>query len=157
MHQRLLVGAIPALQWPSVLEELVRVTRVGGWVELLESGSVYHRPGPATKQFQEWWQVGETQLGFNLALIPHLDQMLKNAGLRDVQMKTFQLPLGKWGGRAGEMLAIDMHAVFTSFRAVYVSKLGIPEALFEETLAALPEEWERYHTSYECYVAYGQK
>ena len=49
--------------------------------------------------------------------------MLKNTGLRNVQMKTFQLPLGKWGGRAGEMLAIDMHAVITSFRAVYVSRL----------------------------------
>jgi SAM-dependent methyltransferase len=157
VHQRFLVGAIPAQQWPSVLQEVVRVTRPGGWVELLESGFVYHHAGPATKQFQSWWQTGEKALGFNLALIPHLDQMLKNAGMKQVQMKTVPLPLGKWGGRAGEMLATDMHAVFTSFRAVYVSRLGIPAQRFEEALVTLPQEWEHYHTSYECYVVYGRR
>lgn len=157
VHQRLLVGAIPALKWPAVLQELCRVTRSHGWVEVLESGVVYVHAGPATRQFQAWWGAGEKMLGFNLALLPHLDQMLKNAGLRTIQMETLQLPLGKWGGRAGEMLAKDMHAVFTSFRAVYVSRLGIPAALFEKTLAALPGEWEQYQTSYEFYVVYGQK
>ena len=47
------------------------------------------------------------------------------------------------------MLAKDMHAIFTSFRAVYVSRLGISARQFEESLTRLPEEWEHYHTSYE--------
>jgi hypothetical protein len=34
-HQRLLVAAIPALQWPRVIRELVCVTRPGGWIELV--------------------------------------------------------------------------------------------------------------------------
>ncbi len=157
VHQRLLVGAIPAQQWPMVLYEFTRVTRPDGWVEVLESGSIYHRAGPATKQFQAWWQMGEKMLGFNLALIPQLDQMMRHVGLRNVHMETLDLPLGKWGGRAGEMLAIDLHAVFTSFRAVYVSRFGIPTGLFERTLAALPEEWEHYQTRYEFYLVYGQK
>lgn len=156
-HQRLLVGAIPAQQWPLALQELTRVTRPQGWVEVLESGMIYLNAGPATRQFQSWWQAGEKNLGFNLALMPHLDQMLKNAGLREIQAETLQLPLGKWGGRAGEMLAKDMHAVFTSFRAVYVSRLGIPAKLFESTLVKLPNEWEQYQTRYEFYVVYGQK
>ena len=157
VHQRLLVGAIPAQQWPMVLHELVRVTHTGGWVEVLESGSVYHNAGPATKQFQAWWQVGEHTLGFNLALLPTLDRLMSATGLRNVHMETLALPLGKWGGRAGEMLAIDLHAVFRSFRAVYVSRFGVPADLFERTLAALPEEWERYQTRYEFYLVYGQK
>ena len=155
-HQRLLVGAIPALQWPMVLQELARVTRPRGWVEVLESGMIYHNAGPATKQFQSWWLTGEKSLGFNLSLLPYLDQLFVRAGLKDIQKETLQLPLGKWGGRAGEMLAIDLHAVFTSFRAVYVSRFGIPAGLFERTLAALPEEWEHYQTCYEFYLVYGQ-
>ena len=157
VHQRLLVGAIPAHQWPAVVHELVRVTQQSGWIEVLESGAVYHHAGPATKQFQAWWQAGEHALGFNLSLMPKLDQMMKHAGLKNVHMEILALPLGKWGGRAGEMLAIDLHAVFTSFRAVYVSRLGIPADLFERTLAALPEEWEREQTRYEFYLVYGQK
>ncbi len=156
-HQRLLVGAVPAQQWPMVLQELARVTRPNGWVEVLESGMVYSNAGPATTQFQSWWQAGEKNLGFNLAIVPYLDQMLRNTGLRDIHMETLQLPLGKWGGRAGEMLAKDIHAVFTSFRAVYVSRLGVSAKQFEEALAVLLEEWERYHTSYEFYVVYGRR
>jgi len=101
--------------------------------------------------------TGEQALGFNLALMPQLDQMMRHAGLKNVHTETLALPLGKWGGRAGEMLAIDLHAVFTSFRAVYVSRFGIPADLFERTLAALPEEWEQYQTRYEFYLVYGHK
>ncbi len=157
VHQRLLVGAIPALKWYDVLLELLRVTRPGGWIEVVESGMVYPQAGPATKQFQDWWLAGEKALGFNLALMPHLDRMLKNVGAQAVQMETLPLPLGKWGGHAGELLARDIYAVFTSFRAVYVSRLGVPAALFEKTLAALPQEWEQYRTSYEFYMTYAQK
>jgi len=157
VHQRLLVGAIPAQQWQTVVHELARVTRPHGRVEVLESGAIYHNAGPATKQFQAWWQAGEKILGFNLALIPYLDQIFHNAGLSNVQMKTFQLPLGRWGGRAGELLAKDIHAVFAGFRAVYVSRFGVPAKLFERTLATLLQEWEQYHTSYEFYVVYGQR
>ncbi len=37
-HMRLLFLAIPADRWPGVIRELVRVTRPGGWVELVEGG-----------------------------------------------------------------------------------------------------------------------
>jgi ubiquinone/menaquinone biosynthesis C-methylase UbiE len=47
-HQRFLVAAIPALHWPAVVRELVRVTRPGGWVELLEIGDTIQNAGPAT-------------------------------------------------------------------------------------------------------------
>src|SRR5579883_2482729 len=49
-HQRLLVAAIPALQWPKAVYELVRVTKPGGWIEMLEVGDVIQNAGPATKR-----------------------------------------------------------------------------------------------------------
>ena len=36
VHQRLLFLAVPVVAWPAVVAELVRVTRPGGWVELVE-------------------------------------------------------------------------------------------------------------------------
>ena len=44
-HQRLLVGAIPAPRWPEVVQELVRVTRPQGWIELLEVGTTVQSAG----------------------------------------------------------------------------------------------------------------
>src|SRR5258708_4957512 len=37
VHQRLLCRAIPRLSWPGVVRELVRVTKPGGWIELVET------------------------------------------------------------------------------------------------------------------------
>ncbi len=45
VHMRLLYLAIPHDRWPSVVSELVRVARPGGWVESLEGGLAAHE-GP---------------------------------------------------------------------------------------------------------------
>ncbi len=156
VHQRLLVGAIPAVKWPDVLRELVRVTRPGGWVELLESGDVYHNVGPAQKHLQKIWDTGIIRAGFDLSLMPLLHTMLIDAGLRGVKMEKIHMPLGKWGGHAGELMGIDIHNVTRGFKGFYVSKLGMSPETFDEILAVLPEEWEKNHTTYEFDVTYGQ-
>ena len=63
-HQRLLAAAIPAAQWPDVVRELVRVTRVGGWVELVEIGDTVQHAGPATKRLLSWMAEVGKELGF---------------------------------------------------------------------------------------------
>ena len=35
------MGALPAEKWQDVINELVRVTRVGGWIELIETEGVF--------------------------------------------------------------------------------------------------------------------
>jgi len=52
-HQRLLVAAISTAQWPAVVHELVRVTRPGGWIELLEIGDTIQHAGPATTRLDD--------------------------------------------------------------------------------------------------------
>jgi SAM-dependent methyltransferase len=47
-HQGLLVAAIPARAWPTVVQELVHVTRPGGWIELLELSDLIQPAGRRT-------------------------------------------------------------------------------------------------------------
>lgn len=56
VHQRLLVAAIPAVNWPAVIRELIRVTRPGGWVELLEMGVTLQHAGPETTRLLTWME-----------------------------------------------------------------------------------------------------
>src|SRR5215469_1382768 len=49
VHMRLLIMAIPHDQWPQVVRELVRVTRLGGWIESVET-TVLQNGGPAMNQ-----------------------------------------------------------------------------------------------------------
>src|SRR5579885_1407669 len=84
-HQRLLVAGITAANWPRVIQELVRVTRAGGWVELVEVGSLTDGAGPATARVQKFLVTVSQSLGFDGQIIHRLGDLLREAGLRHVE------------------------------------------------------------------------
>src|SRR5690242_5519750 len=54
VHQRLLVLALPVNSWALEVAELVRITRRGGWIELVESDGYFSNSGPATRKLNEY-------------------------------------------------------------------------------------------------------
>ena len=136
-HQRLLVGAIPAKQWPLVLRELVRVTRPGGMIELLEA-STFQQRGPLTEQMAQGWEQIAPRLGFDLSRIEQLGALLTQAGASVQTTQTIAAPLGAWGGRAGELFAVDLASVMQGFKGLYCTHLGMTPAFYETLVAGMP-------------------
>ena len=99
-HQRLLRAAIPAQRWPGVVRELVRVTRAGGWVEIVELDDQVHPAGPASLHLQSWMDEVSRGMGFDGEVIRHLGELLQEAGLHAVEVQRIVMPLGEWGGWA---------------------------------------------------------
>ncbi|HEU5382624.1 MAG TPA: methyltransferase domain-containing protein [Ktedonobacteraceae bacterium] len=156
VHQRLLVAAIPALRWPQVIGELRRVTRPEGWLELVEAGMGTLRPGPLTTQLLQWGLQASLPHGLDARIIPHLDHLLHEAGFRVVYKHTLDIPIGSWGGRLGTMMQEDLLAAFGALEALYTHRAGTTEA-FVDLIEQLPQEWERFQTSYRFFIFYGQK
>jgi SAM-dependent methyltransferase len=156
-HQRLMVLAIPAAHWPTVVGDLVRVTRPGGWVELLEGGDVFLNAGPAAQRFLAWWREASRTRGFDASLMERLGRLLLDTRLRGVQMRTLQVPVGKWGGHTGALLEKNMLAGFPALKPLLCTQLSLSPQEFDATLAELAEEGDRYQTSYQYYLAYGQR
>lgn len=84
VHQRLLVAAIPAANWPAVMHELVRVTRPGGWVEVMEIGVTIQHAGPETTRLLAWMAEQSAERGFDMQLVSRLGQMLAQEGLEAI-------------------------------------------------------------------------
>ena len=156
-HQRFLVAAIPAACWPGVVRELVRVTRPGGCVELVEGGDCYHQVGPALQQFLAWGKEISQRRGFDCSIVRHLDQLLQRERLHQVHMKVMRVPVGNWGGRVGELLAKDMLAGMAALQVPFCTQLSLPVEVFAHIVQALPEEWNRYRTDYEFYCVTGRR
>jgi Methylase involved in ubiquinone/menaquinone biosynthesis len=156
VHQRLLVGGVPTYQWPFLTQELIRVLYPGGWLELLESGNIFHNAGPATEQLITWWKEGMSSSDFNFSIIPTLDLLFTKYGLVNHKY-TLQIPLGKWAGRAGELMKLDLFEAFKSMKGLYVKRFGVRSDLFDRVVAYLPEEWETNKATYEFYNILGQK
>ncbi|MBV9690404.1 MAG: class I SAM-dependent methyltransferase [Ktedonobacteraceae bacterium] len=156
VHQRLVVAAIPLASWPWVVGELRRVTPAGGWMELVEMGTAFHRMGPASRQFLQGWSAISASRGMDASYLSQLGLLLKHAGLSNIRAETRTIPVGKWGGRIGKLLAQAMLAGWPSMRPLAHALLGVAPEAFNEVMGRLEVEWNSYHTSYEVYVACGQ-
>jgi SAM-dependent methyltransferase len=157
VHQRLLGAALPASSWTFTISELVRVTRPGGYIELLEITDTFLQRGPATKQLLAWWHKAERLAGFRLSLLWHLDIFLAQTGVVDIVAQPLHIPLGVWGGRAGALFAKDLHCSFRTLKGFYGAHLSLDEEVFEQTVAELPQEWEQHLTQYCFFLVYGRK
>ncbi|HET8911809.1 MAG TPA: class I SAM-dependent methyltransferase [Ktedonobacteraceae bacterium] len=156
VHQRLLGAALPLASWPWVIQELKRVTRPGGWVELIEMGNTFHRAGPATEQMLAWWMALSATKGIETSQLSLIGEFLQRAGFLPVQKKTQLIPLGSWGGRVGNLLAQDMLSGWPSMRPALHTLCGISPTYFDAVMADLEREWNSKHTQYEVYCACGQ-
>ncbi|WP_069802820.1 class I SAM-dependent methyltransferase [Thermogemmatispora onikobensis] len=162
VHQRLLFLAIPQAAWPTAVQELVRVTAPGGWVELVESSPAPQDltpSGPATQEF--------CRLGGALAALRGLDaegivlrslaHYLEKAGLANVHYHPFDVPLGKWGGRLGSLMAMNLHEAWKAISAPTSARFSRSEQEILQLIEQASQEWNEFQTQLHFAVAYGQK
>ncbi|HEU5348432.1 MAG TPA: class I SAM-dependent methyltransferase [Ktedonobacterales bacterium] len=155
-HQRLLVVGIPADRWQSVVNELVRVTRPGGWVELVE-GDLQIGGGPAFNQLLTWITEISAQRGIDIRAVRGIGKFLENAGLQQIAFRELRLPMGKHGGRVGLMLETDYFTGVANLRDLLVAKGFTTAPQFDQTLAAARAEVARGRVQWPVYIAFGQR
>ena len=156
-HQRLMVLAIPLKQWPFIINELVRVTQPGGYIELIEGGYAFERMGPVLQQFVYWGNVASKKAGLDLTVVAQINTFLENAGMREVVYKTFRVPVGAWAGRRGEAVKTNILCGLQGTKNFLCDNTPISSEAFDQAMLDLPQECEQYQTTYEYYLAYGRK
>lgn len=157
VHQRLvLASAVPLLQWESLLREMLRVTRPGGWLELAEVGVEVVNMGPLTQEFLSWGIEAGKSRGLDAREIPRIERYLQRAGATNTGLRWYDVPLGAWGGRVGKLQQANMRLALGGLKALYLEK-GASENDFTELLDQLPAEWQHYRSSMRFFVFWGQK
>lgn len=156
VHQRLLFLGIPVGAWPAAVREMVRVTRPGGWVELVEPRVGIENAGPAISRMLRLSLAAAAARGLDTtgAIYESLDDYLRWSGIERVYRQELSLPIGEWGGTVGSFMATD-------FRVAFTRLLGTLTTLSdEERRAVLQEvqaEYEERHASSSVVIAFGQK
>ena len=155
VHQRYLIMGIPANRWPGVVAELMRVTRPGGWIELIETEPPYG--APALNQLADWGKLLVSKRGIDFAVASQIGPLLTAAGAADVTARPLTIPVGKPGGRLGAMMVVDYLSALTAVRGP-LTKAGIAsEAAYDAALAQARLELDQRSLPQNVYVAYGRK
>jgi ubiquinone/menaquinone biosynthesis C-methylase UbiE len=156
VHQRMLVGAIPRDRWSGVVQELVRVTRPGGWIELIEAGSA-RGGGPALEALNTWGITAAAQRGIDIAMGANIGALLQTTGMTNITAREVLIPLGKRGGRVGLMMEANYFSALENIRPLILAQGLTDEATHVATLAAARREAAERRCSVTYYVAYAQR
>lgn len=155
-HQRLLFFAIPSDRWQFVLDELARVTRPGGWVEVVEGRYGYEPMGPAAQRIADVMLSAMLQRGIDPRNSNNLARYLESAGLRPAQTRTVKLPVGAWGGRIGQLAATDVQTFSQASKPLLLAQ-GMSERDADALIEAMRGECETLHYTWPFTIAYGQR
>lgn len=158
-HQKLMVAGIPLRYWPGVVADLVRVTRPGGWIELVESAASLTPEGPATRRLWDLFRQLGRSVGLDtLGTVPSsLDRYLTSAGAVDVRARTVVLPVGLWGDQIGAWMVCEFRSLFMRLAGVFQARNGLSEAECNEQLAAMLAEFEDVRPTLSFRVACGRR
>jgi ubiquinone/menaquinone biosynthesis C-methylase UbiE len=156
VHQRLLCGSFPARAWQGEVHRLARVTRPGGWVELVEGG-LMRGHGPGIGAFNRWLIEISAQRGTDVQIGQHIDRFLRVAGLQRVTMRQGLVPIGRWGGSLGRAVETNTFAFLNSVRGLIVGSGEVNAAAYEQNTETIRAEIARGGCTFPYYVAYGQR
>ncbi|KAI9595827.1 S-adenosyl-L-methionine-dependent methyltransferase [Syncephalis fuscata] len=153
VHQRFLSSAIPTKQWKSVLRELYRVTRPGGYLEITDATAQLSQIGPATSQLFALMINMLSLNGIDLALAgAQLGDWLEEAGFELVKQRVATVPIGEWGGEAGCMSFYSWCLLIRALK----EKLLISNPLRSWDFELLMTEWQaeiqEIQTSFEMVI-----
>ncbi|CAG8446904.1 5763_t:CDS:2, partial [Acaulospora colombiana] len=112
IYQRSLASAMEESQWKSeVISELVRAIKPGGWVEIMEVGTIvtddvqtpiYHQVNCACEH--SCFISFLSSRDINGSISSKLESIMAGVHrLTNIQSEVRETPVGQWGGRLGEM------------------------------------------------------
>ena len=159
VHQRFLVSGLPLASWSDVVRDLARVTRPGGWVELVEVPWRLERAGPASQRIMDLARLllASLELDTTDVVYRSLDGYLREAGLTNVERHEVTKPIGRWGGAVGSLMVTNLRAGVTRVCEVLQARGMLsadePRELIQEALL----EWENGQMAYPVAVAFGRK
>ncbi|KAI8802291.1 hypothetical protein BJ742DRAFT_545173 [Cladochytrium replicatum] len=158
VFQRLVNFGVPDSQWRSVISELVRVTRPGGWIELLEFDS-FQNIGPIFERLEGAFTSALQSRGIYPNTGRFLQEHLETHGVLhtpstknkksmtnvDSELRTVEMG---WpvGGLLGQLNRDNVMGLFIGLRPWLATSIGLPVEEYEKVLEEAVKEWETSRT-----------
>jgi hypothetical protein len=141
------------------MDDLVRVTNPGGWVELVEGGNAIAPSGPATERLVGLLQQLAQSSGLDVegVISSGLGGHLQRLGMGDIRTRRVEMSVGEWGGRSGSFMASNVSAMFTRLAPAFAARLGVPTEDCLDLVRTMRQECEQRHSTYRITFAYGRK
>jgi ubiquinone/menaquinone biosynthesis C-methylase UbiE len=155
-YLRLLYNSLPALAWNPLLQEVLRVTRPGGWIESLEALPISIKQGPGMTRVTNWAIDIIRARGCNPTIALKLPEMLRALSLQQVTQREInnaqELP-----GDADQTLRAGTALIATLRQEVLARGIATTDEYDRVAEQAKQELVYSPRAGFNTYVVYGQK
>lgn len=147
-------------QWPALLQEMLRVLKPGGYIELLDIEPQFHNPGPVQQAFDGFQQGQWTEQGLDFQFCDLLEKLIEETGFAQVERRMLDIPIGEWPDEPelkqfGFINKETKKAFLRNRKKELVAKWGISSDDYDMAIQEILEEFDDYHSfsRFNCWIA----
>ncbi|CAG8648849.1 8634_t:CDS:2 [Ambispora leptoticha] len=158
-HQKFMSVSFTEQQWEKqVIPELLRITKPGGWIEIVEADIIVST-GKVTQRLMNGVRECFKSKGLNIqvgeSIIP---QIIENTNaFSEIKKKKKSIPLGKKGGKSGQETLKFYTRAYDSARMLLSSSMNITPEHFDALVETVSIEADKFYSYTNHYRIYGQK
>ncbi|KAG9302539.1 hypothetical protein G9A89_007243 [Geosiphon pyriformis] len=141
-----------------VINEVARLLKPGGWMEVAEHPFQILNVGPRGKAYMDIASSAIISRGFDPELIPLLSQIIKDTNkFQTIELKDTTCPIGDWGGIPGKACAADFKHILEVVEEFATQTLRFSAHTYRIMLDKLVKEMNEQNSYFKFQKIVGRK
>ncbi|KAI9318953.1 S-adenosyl-L-methionine-dependent methyltransferase [Dichotomocladium elegans] len=160
IFQRNVSPEIQRNQWVSLYQEMMRVLKPGGLIEILEPDPTPHNPGPVQQAFEAFLHTKWDKANLSFDFAASIEDWLHETGFQLIETKTLDIPIGEWPEEPelkqfGFINMETQKLFFRNRKYEFSSQWGFSSEEYDRAVQDILEEFEEYHgfSRYHAWIA----
>ncbi|KAI7866560.1 uncharacterized protein EV154DRAFT_154289 [Mucor mucedo] len=156
-QQSLVTLAYAKEDWKTVMLDLKRVTKPGGYIQLLEIDLCPQPLGDASGLWRDQvLQCFEDKRGLDIGIPKRLNQVLAEIGLIEIETRFVSVPVGSWGLDIGLLWEENLNSFLEAMRPYLVEAMQVTDEQYKKDRAAFQNELQNVKAFNNICIAWGR-
>ncbi|CAG8572569.1 13929_t:CDS:2, partial [Ambispora leptoticha] len=145
IYQRFLWAAFTPNQWIQLIHELIRITKKGGMIELMDFEAKIHNPGPIAKKFSDALQQHLISNGISTKIQTQIRNIIESSDkFESIKILEKRTPVGNWqrksDGIHGTKLLENTTEALKALKVALKVVLGVDDQEYKVMLEQFTKE-----------------
>ncbi|RIB27370.1 S-adenosyl-L-methionine-dependent methyltransferase [Gigaspora rosea] len=158
VYMRFMTGEIPEKQTERIINEFLRVLKVGGYLEIMDIDTEGRNEGPITHDLVSSVKLYYKATEKNPSMISKMKSLFNsNSRLTSIVSEDEYCPVGNWYGNIGEIALINWTLLLRQMKNYIIPFLCVSDNEYKKMVNEFVEEVDVFQTHWISTRVYGRK